>query len=396
MGNAIQYITKKLGGDRYIWLVVLGLSLFSILAVYSSTGSLSFKEQSGNTEYYVMKHTAILMMGVGMMYLAHLIPYRYYSRISQILLWISVPLLIYTLFFGVNLNDASRWIVLPVINLTFQTSDLARFALIMYTARLLSKMQHQIDSFKEAFVPVILPVIIVCALIFPANLSTAAILFFTCMLLMFVGRVNFKYIALTFLSGVILIAAIIGLSYVLPDIGRLDTWKNRVESFVDENREEPDQVRYAKIAVAKGGVIGQGPGNSTQRHFLPHAYSDFIYAVIIEEYGMLGGIVIIVLFLVLLYRCIRIVVYAPTSFGALLAIGLGLSLTIQALVNMGVATSLLPVTGLTLPLISMGGTSLWFTSMSFGIILSVSRQIEMNELQKAGQLPEDEQAIAIE
>ncbi|KRP09292.1 MAG: cell division protein FtsW, partial [Sphingobacteriales bacterium BACL12 MAG-120813-bin55] len=338
----------------------------------------------------------ILMMGVGMMYLAHLIPYRYYSRISQILLWISVPLLIYTLFFGVNLNDASRWIVLPVINLTFQTSDLARFALIMYTARLLSKKQHQIDSFKEAFVPVILPVIIVCALIFPANLSTAAILFFTCMLLMFVGRVNFKYIALTFLSGVILIAAIIGLSYVLPDIGRLDTWKNRVESFVDENREEPDQVRYAKIAVAKGGVIGQGPGNSTQRHFLPHAYSDFIYAVIIEEYGMLGGIVIIVLFLVLLYRCIRIVVYAPTSFGALLAIGLGLSLTIQALVNMGVATSLLPVTGLTLPLISMGGTSLWFTSMSFGIILSVSRQIEMNELQKAGQLPEDEQAIAIE
>jgi cell division protein FtsW len=396
MGNAVQYLIGKLGGDRYIWLVVLGLSLFSILAVYSSTGSLSFKEQGGNTEYYVIKHTAILLMGIGFMYLSHLIPYKYYSRISQILLWLSVPLLIYTLFFGVNLNDASRWIVLPVINLTFQTSDLARFALIMYTARILSKKQHKVESFKEAFVPVILPVAIVCALIFPANLSTAAILFFTCMLIMFVGRVKFSYILLTFLSGVVLIASIIGLSYLLPGVGRLDTWQNRVETFLDENREEPDQVRYAKIAVAKGGILGQGPGNSTQRHFLPHAYSDFIYAVIIEEYGLVGGLVLIVLFLVLLYRCIRIVVYAPTSFGALLAIGLGLSLTIQALVNMGVASSLFPVTGLTLPLISMGGTSLWFTSLSFGIILSVSRQVEMLEKQKEGQLPEDEQVEEIE
>jgi cell division protein FtsW len=213
---------------------------------------------------------------------------------------------------------------------------------------------------------------------------------------MFVGRVKFSYILLTFLSGVVLIASIIGLSYLLPGVGRLDTWQNRVETFLDENREEPDQVRYAKIAVAKGGILGQGPGNSTQRHFLPHAYSDFIYAVIIEEYGLVGGLVLIVLFLVLLYRCIRIVVYAPTSFGALLAIGLGLSLTIQALVNMGVASSLFPVTGLTLPLISMGGTSLWFTSLSFGIILSVSRQVEMLEKQKEGQLPEDEQVEEIE
>jgi len=396
MKTAFQYLISKIGGDRYIWLVVLGLSLFSILAVYSSTGSLSFKEQGGNTEYYVVKHAAILFMGIGMMFLAHLIPYKYYSRISQILLWISVPLLVYTLFFGVNLNDASRWIVLPVINLTFQTSDLARFALIMYTARVLSKKQHNVESFKEAFIPVILPVAIVCALIFPANLSTATILFFTCMLIMFVGRVKFTYILLTFLSGVVLIGAIIGLSYIFPDVGRLNTWQNRVESFVDENREEPDQVRYAKIAVAKGGLFGQGPGNSTQRHFLPHAYSDFIYAVIIEEYGLIGGVVLIILFLVLLYRCIKIVAYAPTSFGALLAIGLGLSLTIQALVNMGVASSLLPVTGLTLPLISMGGTSLWFTSMSFGIILSVSRNIELLEKQKSGNLPDDEEVEEIE
>jgi cell division protein FtsW len=390
MKESIQFLAGKLRGDRYIWLVVLGLSLFSILAVYSSTIALSFNEAGGNTEFFVMKHIGIMILGVIMMYFAHLIPYRFYSRISQILLWLSIPLLIYTLFFGVEINDASRWITVPVVNLTFQTSDLARFALIMYTARLLSKKQELVHSFREAFVPVILPVAVVCALIFPDNLSTASILFITCLLLMFIGRVNIKYIALTALSGIVLIGAIIALSYVLPDVGRFATWQSRIESFTNGSGEEPDQVRLSKTAIAMGGLFGQGPGNSTQVHSLPLAYADYIYSLIIEEYGLIGGIIIISLFLILMYRCIRIVVYAPSSFGALLAIGLGMSLTIQALINMAVATSLLPVTGLTLPFISMGGTSLWFTSLSFGIILSVSREIELVKLQEAGELPEDE------
>ncbi|MFN3940368.1 MAG: FtsW/RodA/SpoVE family cell cycle protein, partial [Chitinophagales bacterium] len=271
-----------------------------------------------------------------------------YSRFAQILLYISVPLLFYTLFFGSNLNEASRWITLPVINLTFQTSDLARFALIMYTARMLSKKQDHIKEFKDAFVPIILPIVIICALIFPANLSTAVVLFFTCMILMFIGRVNFKYIAFTFISGLAILSIVIALSYAFPDVGRLGTWQSRVESFFADGGEEAYQVEQAKIAIAKGGIFGVGPGNSQQRNILPHPYSDFIYAIIIEEYGLIGGIIIIGLYLVLLYRCIRIVAKAPNSFGAFLATGLGMSLTIQAFINMGVATHVLPVTGLTL------------------------------------------------
>lgn len=387
--TAYKYLINNIRGDKIIWLVVFGLSAFSILAVYSSTGMLAYKQQDGNTEYYVIKHAALLFAGIGMMYLAHLISYKYYSRFAQIILYISIPLLFYTLVFGSNLNEAARWITLPVINLTFQTSDLARFALIMYTARMLSKKQEKIKGFKEAFVPIILPIVLTCALIFPANLSTAAVLFFTCMLLMFIGRVNLKYIALTFGSGVAVLALVIALSYVIPDVWRFGTWQNRVESFIDGGGEEDYQVEQAKIAIANGGIFGLGPGNSKQRNTLPHPYSDFIYAIVIEEYGLFGGIIIIALYLVLLYRCIRIVAKAPNSFGAFLATGLGLSLTIQAFINMGVATNVLPVTGLTLPMLSMGGTSIWFTSISVGIILSVSREIEIQELKNAESEHED-------
>ncbi len=380
MSQSVTYLLGKVKGDRYIWLVVFVLSVFSILAVYSSTETLAYKSAGGNTEYYLIKHSVILLFGIFLMYLSHLIPYKYYSRIAQILLWLSVPALLYTMFSGNEVNDASRWITLPVINLTFQTSDLARFALIMYTARVLSKKQEKIDSFKEAFIPVILPIAIICALILPENLSTASVLFFTCIVLMFIGRVNFKYIMLTVGAGIILLSVVIGLSYLLPDVGRLGTWNSRVESFVHGgNEDEEYQVVQSKIAIAKGMVFGVGPGNSTQKDFLPYPYADFIYATIIEEYGMAGGIFVIFLYLVFLYRCIKIVAKAPSSFGALLAVGLGLCLCIQAFVNMGVAVHLLPTTGLTLPLVSMGGTSLWFTSLSIGIILSVSREIELKE-----------------
>lgn len=380
MSESIQYVFNRVRGDRYIWLVVFLLSVFSILAVYSSTETLAYKSAGGNTEYYLVKHSVILLFGIVLMYLSHLIPYRYYSRIAQILLWLSVPALLYTMFLAPEVNDASRWITLPVINLTFQTSDLARFALIMYTARVLSKKQDKVHSFKEAFVPVILPIAIICALILPENLSTASVLFFTCIVLMFVGRVNFKYIALTILAGMVLISVIIAMAYAFPNVGRLGTWKARVDSFVDGgDSDDLYQTNQAKIAIAKGGVLGVGPGNSTQKEFLPYPYADFIFATILEEYGLVGGLIMIFLYLTFLYRCIRIVLKAPTSFGALLAVGLGLSLCIQAFINMGVAVHLLPTTGLTLPLVSMGGTSLWFTSISIGIILSVSREIEMPE-----------------
>lgn len=380
MSESIQYVFNRVRGDRYIWLVVFLLSVFSILAVYSSTETLAYKSAGGNTEYYLVKHSVILLFGIVLMYLSHLIPYRYYSRIAQILLWLSVPALLYTMFLAPEVNDASRWITLPVINLTFQTSDLARFALIMYTARVLSKKQDKVHSFKEAFVPVILPIAIICALILPENLSTASVLFFTCIVLMFVGRVNFKYIALTILAGLMLISVIIAMAYAFPNVGRLGTWKARVDAFVEGgDSDDLYQTNQAKIAIAKGGVLGVGPGNSTQKEFLPYPYADFIFATILEEYGLVGGLIMIFLYLAFLYRCIRIVLKAPTSFGALLAVGLGLSLCIQAFINMGVAVHLLPTTGLTLPLVSMGGTSLWFTSISIGIILSVSREIEMPE-----------------
>lgn len=386
MSKPVTFLLSKVKGDRYIWLVVFVLSVVSLLAVYSSTETLAYKSAGGNTEYYLIKHFIIMVFGIILMYLSHLIPYKYYSRIAQILLWLSVPALIYTMTIAPEVNDASRWITLPVINLTFQTSDLARFALIMYTARVLSKKQEKIESFKEAFIPVILPIAIICALILPENLSTASVLFFSCIVLMFVGRVKFKYIMLTVGAGIVLLGIIIGLSYLLPDVGRLGTWNSRVESFISGGTEDDSfQTDQAKIAIAKGMIFGVGPGNSTQKDFLPYPYADFIYATIIEEYGMIGGIFLIFLYLVLLYRCIKIVTKAPSSFGALLAVGLGLVLTIQAFVNMGVAVHLLPTTGLTLPLVSMGGTSLWFTSLSIGIILSVSREIELKEEKEINQ-----------
>lgn len=390
----VSFLLSKIKGDRYLWLVVFVLSVFSILAVYSSTETLAYKTAGGNTEYYLVKHSTILLFGLFLMYLSHLVPYKYYSRISQILLWVSIPALIYTMLFAADVNDASRWITLPVINLTFQTSDLARFALIMYTARMLSKKQEKVGSFRESFLPIILPVAIICALIMPENLSTASVLFFTCIVLMFVGRVNFKYIMLTVGSGIVLLAFVIALSYAFPHVGRLGTWHSRVESFVHGSSDDGNyQTEQAKIAIAKGGVFGVGPGNSTQKDYLPYAYADFIYATIIEEYGMIGGIIIIFLYLVLLYRTIRIVIKAPSSFGAFLAIGLGLCLVIQAFINMGVAVNVLPTTGLTLPLVSMGGTSLWFTSISIGIILSVSRDIEIKEERQQKQTEAMEELI---
>ncbi len=374
----MDFIFKKVGGDKVIWSVVFVLYVFSLLAVYSSTGTLAYKYHGGNTEYYMLKQLVILVLGFGLMYLVHRINYTYFSRISQIALYVAVPLLLITLFVGVNLNDARR--VLPLFfGLTFQTSDLAKLALIMYLARLLTKRQENIKDFKAAFVPIMAPVIIVCFLILPANFSTAAILFTTSLVIMFIGRVNLKHIFSIIGIGVIFLVMMVLIAQSSPKLlPRLSTWVSRIENFKsgDSNAEENYQVEQAKIAIASGGIVGKMPGNSDQRNFLPHPYSDFIYAIIIEEYGLIGGVVILLLYLILLFRAVKIVTKAPGNFGAFLAIGIAFSLVFQALINMGVAVHLLPVTGQTLPLVSMGGTSLWFTSISIGIILSVSREIE--------------------
>ena len=392
-----KWTANNLKGDIYIWLVVCMLSLFGILAVYSSTGTLAYAKQSGNTEFYLIKQGGMLLLGLFIMWLSHLVDYRYYSRLSQILLFIAIPLLFYTLVFGSNVNDARRWITLPLIGLSFQTSDLAKLAIIMFIARFLSKRQDEIDNNKKTLWPIVAIIIIVCGLIAPANLSTALVLFMTCMVLLFIGRIPIK--SLLALSGIavlffgIMLAVIIN----LPGQGRVQTWKARIESFTDKKDATGSyQNQQAKIAIAKGGIFGVGPGKSSQRNFLPSPYADFIFAIILEEYGMIGGLFLIFLYLFFLFRCIRIVIKSPKAFGALLAVGLAFSLVIQAFINMGVAVNIFPVTGLPLPLVSMGGTSTLFTSLAFGIILSVSRYIEEDKENEEEENTEPEEEVEVE
>ena len=382
----MQTLLKYLRGDRVIWFIVLALSMFSMLAVYSSTGTLAFKHYVGSTEYYFMKHIILLGLGFGIMYLAHLINYNYYSRIAQLLLYLTIPLLLFTLFFGNDVNQARRWLTIPLINISFQTSDLAKLSLIMYVARMLSKKQHVIKSFEKAFIPVFAPIMLVCLLIVPADLSTAALLFLTCTILMFIGRIRLTHLFMCLLFAGMGVGTFIGISNAMEYKTRVSTWQSRIEQYMAGTSEDTYQIQQAKIAIANGGVVRIAPGKSIQRNFLPNPYSDFIYAIIIEEYGLMGGILIMLLYLLFLRRTIRIFSKSPGAFGALLAVGLSITLVIQALMNMSVTVGLLPVTGLTLPLVSMGGTSIWFTSLAIGIILSVSRYIE----DYAGQEPLNE------
>jgi len=375
----MQFLLKYIKGDRVIWGVSTLLALFSILVVYSSIVTLAYKYQGGNTEFYLLKHSVILLIGFGLMYFAHKLNYRYYSRMSQLALFLAVPLLLLTLLTGASINDASRWLVIPVINQTFQTSDLAKLALIMFLARMLSKRQDHIKDFNHAFVPIMIPVLIVCGLILPANFSTAAMLFVTCLVLMFIGRINLAYIISLVSIGVVGLAIFIAVVLNSNIDSRVGTWKARIENFADGGSSQNYQAEQSKIAIATGGVVGKGPGRSTQRNFLPQAYSDFIFATVIEEYGMVGGIFIVLLYLILFYRGILIARNAPRTFGSLLAVGLSFSLVFQALINMAVAVNLFPVTGQPLPMVSMGGTSIWFTCLAIGIILSVSRHNESEE-----------------
>ena len=362
-----EWIDAYLRGDKVIWSIVFVLSIFSLLVVYSATGSLAYKMANGNTEYYLVKHALLVFLSLFAMWLTHKIDYRYYAKLCKIALWVSVPLLIYTWKFGINIHEASRWITIPLLNQAFQPSDLAKLALIVTLASMLSKRQQNIADIKESLIPILLWCGTICGLIALTNVSTALLLFITCMLVMFIGRVPVQYLAMLVVIGVLAgsVAMMIG--------QRWETVTSRVESFLD-NTDIPYQAEQSYIAIANGGLAGQGPGNSDQITFLPHSYSDFIYAVVIEEYGLIGALFVILLYLSLLYRGMRAVTNGDKAYGGLLSAGLSFALVLQAMVNMGVAVGLLPITGLTLPLISMGGTSQLFTGIAIGIILSISRE----------------------
>ncbi|NMB73063.1 MAG: FtsW/RodA/SpoVE family cell cycle protein [Bacteroidales bacterium] len=372
----IGTLRKYLKGDPVIWMVIFILSIISILVVYSSTGTLAYRFQGGNTAYYILKHGVILLLGWAVIYVTHLIPYKFYAPLAQLFLFLSVPLLLITLFLGTRLNEASRWLTLPVIGLTIQTSDLAKLALIMFVARNLAIKQEAINDFKNTFLSTIAPVLIICALIAPANLSTAVLLFATCVILMFIGRMPVSYILLLGVTAVAVLSLFVAVSLWTNSQGRVRTWIHRIESFRDSDDEDSYQVEQAKIALVTGGIIGKGPGNSTQRNFLPHPYSDFIYAIIVEEYGIMGGIFVVLLYLVLFFRAGVLVRKSNRTFPAFLSAGLAVLLVFQAFINMAVAVNLLPVTGQPLPLVSMGGSSLLFTCVSLGIILSVSHGLD--------------------
>ena len=366
-----DWLQRNLKGDPILWAIVFLFSFLSIAVVYSATGTLAYKNElrgrAGSAELIVLKHSSLIVIGILLMWLAHRIDYRYYSRLALYALLISVPLLLFTYLLGGETNGASRWMTIPVINQTFQPSDLAKLALISHLASMLSRRQQHLDDFKTTMLPVMLWVGTICSLIILSNASTALLLFATCMLLMFIGRVPLKHMAV-----------MVGIFVVLGGAGlaagqRLGTVVSRVTNFTDKTKKTPFQLEHSYIAIATGGVVGKGPGKSTERNILPHPYSDFIYAIIIEEYGLLGGAIILFLYLAFLYRGLKTVMNSYGAFGGLLSAGLSFSLVLQALVNMGVAVGLGPITGLPLPLLSMGGTSLIFTGISIGIILAVSR-----------------------
>lgn len=392
----ISSLHTKAKGDKVIWALVVLLALMSLLTVYSSTGTLAYK-LSKSTESYLFKQVGFIIVGIVIIYALHKVNYMWYSRIALVAFIASIPLLIYTLFFGTNLNDASRWIKLPIINLTFQTSDLAKIALFMYLARELSRKQTVIQDFRKGFLPLIIPVGIICILIAPANLSTALLTGATSLLLMFIGRVSMKHIMLVIGAALIPLVFLVLTAVThynkeekhsedLPswiNKGRVKTWVGRIQDFMYGGKEEVAyQVQQAKIAIAKGGWSGLGPGNSQARNFLPHPYSDFIYSIIIEEYGLMGGIFVLFVYLAFLFRCIRLFRKCPFAFGAFLALALSFTLVIQALTNMAVNVNLFPVTGVTLPLVSMGGSSFMFTCAAIGIILSVANNVENLEAQQ--------------
>ncbi len=370
---------KYIKGDRIIWMVIVALSLFSGLVVYSATGNLAYKHQDGNAVYYLFRHAGFLLTGLGVIVFVHNMSYKMFARFSVLLLYLSILLLLITLVTGVNLNQASRWLTVPVVGIRFQPSELAKLALMIYIAKVLAQFQTDGESAGKGFKPIIIHVMMVCGLIFTEDFSTAALIGGTSLVLMFIGRMPLKYIFGTIFTCALGLTMVIWLSSYVPVFHRAETWKARIENFFEEDEAvEVDkgfysQAESSKMAIANGGILGKGPGNSQQRYFLPHPYSDFVYAIIVEEFGVWGALVILLAYLILLFRAGVIVRASSRTFPALLVVGLTLMLVFQAFINMGVAVGIFPVTGQPLPLVSMGGTSILFTCAAFGAILSVSR-----------------------
>lgn len=386
--STIRQFAKTFQGDRSIWIIVTLLTLFSIMTVYSSTSLLAVKDNK-DIHVYLFKHIALILAAYGFMWFMHQISYQYYSGLYKILLPLGIASLLYASFMGVKVNDAGRWIRIPFINQTFQASDLARLALILFLARHLSKNQEVISDFKKGFLPAIGVTLGVSFLVFIDNISTSIMIMVTALIMMFLGRVRYLHFFGTIFIGLICLA--LGILFVLkaPDeflIKRLATAKSRLTSFAEAKKSHKDvsyQVKQANIAIARGGWIPKGPGNSSQKNFLPNAFSDYVFAIVVEEWSILGGVFLIFLYLALMFRVIVLVMKSPYTFGALLALGLGLSIVIQAFFNIGVTIGVLPATGVTLPLVSMGGSSIIFIAMALGIILSVSRSVQEDELGKS-------------
>jgi cell division protein FtsW len=373
----MQQLFNNIKGDRLIWAIAALLAIFSFLPVYSAASNLAYVSGDGNTFSYFVKHFVHLFLGFTIIYMVHKVPYRYFRGLSMVMIPVVFVLLAVTLFQGTTIGgaNASRWIRVPFVGFTFQPSTLASVVLMVYVARYLSKIKDKSVSFKETILPLWLPVFCVLALILPANFSTTAIIFTMIIVLTFLGGYPIRYLAVIIGSGLLVLTLFVLTAKAFPDAmpNRVDTWTSRIENFFNgEDTEEDYQIEKAKIAIASGGVQGVGPGKSVQKNFLPQSSSDFIYAIIIEEYGLIGGLFLMVLYLWLLFRIVIVSQKADTVFGKLLVIGVGLPIVFQALINMAVAVELFPVTGQTLPLISSGGTSIWMTCLAIGIILSVS------------------------
>jgi len=372
-------------GDKPLWVVFILLASFSFLPVYSSASNLAYLYGDGNTFSYLFKHFIHLSLGFFLMYMVHKIPYRYFRGISILMIPIILVLLAYTIFqpsISDSITNSNRWIRIPIVGFGFQPSTLASIIILIYVARYLSKIKDKLITFSQSILPLWVPVFLTISLILPANFSTSAILFSMVMLLCFLGGYPIKYLIGILSSAVILFSIFILSVKAYPDLlpNRVDTWKSRIESFVDSKETKSNyQIEKAKIAIATGGITGLGPGKSVQKNFLPQSSSDFIFAIIVEEYGLIGGLTLIFLYLWFLFRVIIISNKSNSVFGSLLAIALGIPIVFQALVNMAVAVQLFPVTGQPLPLISSGGTSIWMTCLAIGIIQSVRIGSEISE-----------------
>ena len=379
-GNWVQQVMRRAEGDRGIWMVTLILFGISLITVYSA-GAYLVHKNSGGSLPLLGKHAFMLAIGLGAVFFVHRMPIRVFARASSVLVWVAIALLLLTLLIGVEINDAKRWMRIPGIGITVQTSDFAKVMLITYVARMLHRNQHKLHDFKRGVQPIIVPIALVCLLILPADLSTAALIGLVAVTMLFVGGVPFKHLIRLAAAGAALLGAGLAAATALPNLfPRLSTWKNRIASFADGDGELLDQIRYAQIAISRGGLMPSGPGTGAARNFVPESYSDMIFASIVEDWGaLLGGGGLVILFLMFFYRTLRAARKCPIRFGSLLAFGLGMSITFQALTNMAVAVRIFPTTGQPIPIVSYGGTSILFNSLAIGMILAVSRTREASE-----------------